>query len=83
VRAYLEQLRVPLIVWSAGSPTRAMLDAWGRIEVVSTRLGLRNAWTNLTGRLDRQRVAWLEGMYLPQTLEIAGSEVEFAGVSRR
>ncbi|MGZ8709098.1 MAG: VWA domain-containing protein [Thermoanaerobaculia bacterium] len=82
VRAYLEQLRVPLVVWSTGKPTRAVLDDWGAMEIVSTRMGLRNAWVNLIRKLDRQRVAWIEGMVLPQTLETVGRELELAGVRR-
>lgn len=82
VRAYLEQLRVPLVVWSTGRPTRAVLDDWGSVEIVSSRMGLRNAWVNLIRTLDRQRVAWLEGMHLPQTLDTVGREIELAGVRR-
>ncbi len=82
VRAYLEQLRVPLVVWSTGKPTRGVLDDWGSMEIVSTRVGLRNAWVNLHRMLDRQRVAWLEGMYLPQALETVGREIELAGVRK-
>jgi VWFA-related protein len=82
-RAYLEQLRVPLIVWSTGTPTRSMLDEWGNAAVVSTQHGLRNAWLSLIRKLDRQRVAWLEGMALPQTLEAVGKKVELAGAPLR
>lgn len=82
VRAYLEQLRVPLVVWSTGTPARALLDDWGSVEIVSSRVGLRNAWVNLHRKLERQRVAWLEGMHLPQTLEAVGGEIELAGTRR-
>jgi hypothetical protein len=82
VRAYLEQLRVPLVVWSTGKPSRSLLAEWGAVEIVSTRVGLRNAWINLHRKLDRQRVVWLEGMHLPQTLEAADREIELAGVRR-
>lgn len=70
-RAYLAQLRVPLIVWSTGAPTRSMLDDWGPMEKIFSGQSLRFAWRTLLERLDRQRVVWVEGTYLPQELDSA------------
>jgi hypothetical protein len=80
VRSYLEQLRVPLVVWSTRLPTAAMRREWGDVSFIDSRGGLTEAWMDLLADLDRQRIVWVEGHHLPSTLEVAGGEVRLAGV---
>jgi VWFA-related protein len=82
-RAYLERLRVPLVVWSPTRPTAETTAEWGEIDLVSTNDGVRRAWEKLSDLLDRQRVLWFQGMHLPQNLEVTGKDVALAGVPQR
>ena len=69
VRAYLERLGVPLVVWN---PKRGETEAgrWGAARNVSTRSLLDGAYRDLTRMLDRQRVVWVEGLHLPQEIAL-------------
>ena len=78
-RTYLEKLRVPLVVWSLTRSAPSRLDEWGPVEVVTSLSGLRKAWGDLLRELDRQRVVWVEGAHLPQTIEVVGTDVVLAG----
>ena len=82
VREFLRLLHVPLFVWSivddmpedAGHP-------WGRTEDVSSLYKLERAVWNLRKALARQRIVWVEGLYLPQEVRVAtlACPVAFAG----
>jgi hypothetical protein len=76
VRAYLEQLRVPLYVWSVTSD--APHSAWGEVRFVGSPPGgpakatnLLRAVKELSRDLERQRIVWLEGNHLPQSIELS------------
>ena len=81
VRAYLQQLRVPLFVWSTGkglahrvSEDRLPLStptAWGAARDISSITRFSGALDELRRRLEAQLVAWVEGSHLPQTIEVA------------
>ncbi|MBW3672411.1 MAG: DUF4982 domain-containing protein [Acidobacteria bacterium] len=79
IRQYLNQLRVPLVVWSLGTPDESTIEEWGQIEVVSGSRSIRHAWTDLLRNLDLQRVVWVEGLHLPQEIELLGPDVAIAG----
>ncbi|HWM90942.1 MAG TPA: hypothetical protein VN493_09260 [Thermoanaerobaculia bacterium] len=75
VRQYLASIRVPLFVWAvekeaAESPA---LAAWGKVEDVSTLKRLRSAVARLRDELESQRIVWVEGTHLPQSISLAGS----------
>ena len=72
---YLAAMRVPLEVWTAGD-TAAVRRVWGAARDVSKPRLLSAAVEELTVRLDRQLVVWLEGRLLP-------SEVELTAEGRR
>jgi hypothetical protein len=63
VRAYLDALAVPLHVWSVAG---AQVTQWGVARDVSSVQRLTSAVADLRGELDRQRLAWLSGVGLPQ-----------------
>ncbi len=70
-RAYLEALDVPLFVWT---PDRRVADrdlpGWGPAEDASTDLQLQGAISRLKTALEAQRIVWVEGLHLPQTIRL-------------
>lgn len=75
VRRYLESIRVPLFVWSvekraAESPA---LAAWGKVEDASNLSRFRSAVARLRDTLEAQRVVWVEGTHLPQSITLSPS----------
>lgn len=70
VRRYLESIHVPLFIWYLyGSPTPAA-RGWGGGEDVSTLEKLEQAVDRLRTALDSQRIVWLEGRHLPQSIAL-------------
>ena len=68
-RAYLRALRVPLFVWTKN---RKMADpAWGKAQVISTRSDVRGAVRKVTKAVEAQRIVWLEGRHLPQSISLS------------
>jgi hypothetical protein len=59
VRGYLENIGVPLFVWSADGPRPDLTAAWGRIDDVSTQAGMEAAVTRLNVSLAAQRIVWV------------------------
>jgi hypothetical protein len=68
VRGYLDSVRVPLFVWSLYGPQSPAAKAWGGAEDVSTVEKLAQAVARLRAELESQRIVWLEGRYLPQSI---------------
>jgi hypothetical protein len=73
VRRYLESIHVPLFVWSLYGPRTAAAQRWGGAEDVSTVAKLNAAVKKLRGELESQRIVWLEGRHLPQSIALSGS----------
>jgi hypothetical protein len=59
VRGYLEEVGVPLFVWSPDGARPELATAWGRIDDISTQAGMETAVARLTASLAAQRVVWL------------------------
>ena len=59
VRAYLEEVGVPLFVWSPDGPRPDLAAAWGRIDDISTQSGMQTAVARLNASLATQRVVWV------------------------
>jgi hypothetical protein len=59
VRGYLEEVGVPLFVWSADGPRSDLTAAWGRIDDISTLAGMEAAVTRLNASLAAQRIVWV------------------------
>lgn len=72
VRRYLESMRVPLYVWSTDGPRET---PWGPAGDASsmTRIGRRTK--EMVKSLERQRIAWVRGVFLPPEIEIADDDV--------
>ena len=69
VRAYLNRLQVPLIVWA---PEMGQdWEAWGGAENIAHRGQLFRTIKNLRSLLDRQVVVWLSGRHLPQEIQLS------------
>lgn len=70
VRRYLESIRVPLFVWTLGDPAVAGA-AWAGGMEVSSIGKMRKAFTRLEKDLAAQRIVWLDGRHLPQSIELS------------
>ena len=70
-RAYLQDMHVPLLVWSllGGGET----DGWGIAEDVSSGGRLDRAAKHLRDQLAQQHIVWLEGAHLPQRIRLGES----------
>jgi hypothetical protein len=69
VRQYLRAIRVPLFVWQVGQDAKG-ITAWEKVEDVSTVPKLRGAVGRLKGELAAQRILWVEGTWLPQSVSL-------------
>jgi hypothetical protein len=68
-RAFLRALRVPLFVWAKN---KKMVDpAWGKPEVVSVAWDVPSAVKKVTKAVEAQRIVWLEGRHLPQSISLS------------
>jgi hypothetical protein len=72
VRGYLEDLGVPLSVWAVGPVPAEVAEAWGGVVQLPKKRALRRAVKKLSESLERQRIVWLDGLYLPQEVEVSG-----------
>jgi len=71
VRRYLESIRVPLHVWSlAPPPYSAEAAVWGEVEDASSLYRMQLAYDRLRRDLAAQRIVWLEGRHLPQSIAL-------------
>ncbi len=67
-RAFLRALRVPLRVWAK---TQDIGAAWGDFEVVASTTDFHSAVMDLTSSVAKQRIVWLEGRHLPQSISLS------------
>jgi hypothetical protein len=59
VRGYLEEVGVPLFVWSSDGPRSDLAGAWGRIDDISNAAGMEAALSRLNASLAAQRIVWV------------------------
>ena len=81
VRRFLEELRVPLLVWWTGRPSTVNISEdrrpltvntpWGKAGDISTLNRLLDRIENLRSLLDQQRTVWIEGRHLPSRIELS------------
>ena len=71
VRRYLAALHVPLLVWSADTPDPALKAAWGTVDDFTVIDGLDRGFRALARDLETQRIVWVEGRHLPQSIALA------------
>ena len=71
-RAFLSDLHVPLVVWRLGiDSAKAGATPWGEARPIASLTDLGAAAAELQNALDRQRILWVEGRHLPQTIQLA------------
>jgi hypothetical protein len=70
VRDYLESVHVPLFVWNLYGAQTPGTQGWGGGEDISTLDLLEQATARLRTALDSQRIVWLDGRHLPQSIAL-------------
>jgi hypothetical protein len=71
VRGFLADLHVPLVVWDVSGEAEEPSAKWRadrRIETIDDAAGAARL---LRDRIDRQRIVWIAGTHLPQTLRLS------------
>ena len=58
-------------MWITGPAAPAAALDWGGGEDVRTRPALRAAVKSLEAALDEQRIVWVEGAHLPQSIDVS------------
>lgn len=72
VRRYLQNLAVPLFVWTV-DPAANGDSPWGPATEVSSPKLMSRATSKLFRALESQAIVWLEGIYLPQQIHLAST----------
>ncbi len=67
-RRYLERLRVPLHVWSLSSD--GVPAGWGEADRTTSMNRFRKALSKMSRSLQEQRIVWVDGMHLPQSIAL-------------
>jgi hypothetical protein len=73
-RNFLACLHVPLFVWTVGELGAAEAGVWaaaGDATDISTTAAFEAATKRLVALLDRQRIVWVEGAHLPQSISMS------------
>lgn len=90
VLRYLEDLGVPFFLWFIDDRRKGekppMIRDWGAATRVSRAKDFVPAVRELRSLLERQRIVWVEGLHLPQHIELSAAareHVELAGGRRR
>ncbi len=73
VRRYLDEIGVPLFVWSADLWQPREDPRWGQVDNISTSSGIRAAVARVEHELELQRIVWIAADPLT-TLRAEGSE---------
>lgn len=82
VRRYLAALRVPLVVWTLEKPAPGSpAEAWGPSQDISLAQAVYKAVAELRDLLDSQRIALVDGRFLPQSIALSpqASGLELVG----
>jgi hypothetical protein len=69
IRRYLSAIRVPLFVWTL-TEAAARRKAWGETEIIYDIESLERAFHKVRTALERQRIVWIEGRHLPQSIRL-------------
>jgi len=78
VRRYLDRLRVPCFVWRLERYRGPEPDPWGPARRIVNSRELLLALEELMASLRGQRIAWVDGSYLPSELEIVDRDEPLA-----
>jgi hypothetical protein len=82
VRRYLSSIRVPLVVWTVNRNTSGLED-WGEMQHAFTPELISRAFRKAATVLERQRIIWIEGRHLPQSIRLSPQArgIAIAGVA--
>lgn len=69
-RRYLQDLRVPLVVWDLSGPGMAAPPGWDDALPVDNTDDLVRRVRRVRYRLEEQRIVWVRGRHLPQDIEL-------------
>ena len=69
--SFLSDLGVPLHVWSVGASASHETNRWKGVTRIRDGWQLASALEGLLARLERQRIVWVEGSHLPQSIVLA------------
>ncbi len=67
---FLEKLNVPLAVWSIGRTPSPEAARWPAATRIDTARRFEQAVSGLVTDLGRQRIVWIAGSFLPQTIAL-------------
>lgn len=68
VSSFLDRLRVPLLVWTTGDDRYL---PWGEARRLTTPRSVERAIADLRRIVDQQRIVWVQGLHLPQEIEVS------------
>jgi hypothetical protein len=68
---FLQRLHVPFLVWSVAEQASPVASRFGVVVDASTRSRFESATGSLSKLLDRQRIVWVVGSFLPHEVELA------------
>jgi hypothetical protein len=71
VRRYLAKLRVPLYVWAVDARSARKAERWGKVTLVRNYLDFLAAGRTLLDDVANQRIVWVEGVHLPQSITVS------------
>jgi hypothetical protein len=69
VISYLERVRVPLFIWNLDTSDPLETD-WGQVTNVRKLGRFYKAFKQVEKDLEHQMIVWLEGLHLPQSVEL-------------
>jgi hypothetical protein len=69
---YLKRIQVPLVVWQTSASKKAT-RVWGESRSIGNYNVTLNATKELQQLLASQRIAWLQGQYLPNEITLSAS----------
>ena len=70
VRSLLRSLRVPLWVWCVGEG-ECNLEGWAEGAQIASLQDLKRELREVQNDLDRQRIIWVDGEILPESVDLA------------
>jgi len=81
-RSYLSDLGVPVFVWTAAAAAPEAAARWGGGRVVKTLADVRIAVKELEAAVREQRIVWVEGAHLPQSIFVTAGAPAGVAVAR-
>jgi hypothetical protein len=81
-RSYLADLGVPVAVWTAAAAAPEGAARWGGGRQVKTLADVRAAVKELEAAVREQRIVWVDGAHLPQSIFVTAAAPAGVAVAR-